>query len=387
MKKEIIIINNNMEIGGIQKSLLNLINNVCDEYNITLFLFYPSGKLINEIDRRVKIISAGRLTRIMGMSQADAKANGILTYAWRTLWAVITRAFGRRLTYTVLPRLQRVRNSYDVAISYMQNAENNLFYGGCNEFVLRSVKAKKKVAFIHNDFINYPGNLPYNNGLYKEFDAVACVSDSVKETFCTVCPECRDKSVRVYNMHNYEYMQAASEEFLPEFEDGFINIFTAARISEEKGILRMIKIFSDLKQDNSAFRWYVAGDGKLFGEAKRLIEYYGMEKNIILLGMKSNPYPYFRYADMVLVPSYNEAAPMVFGEAGFFGTPVLTTDTTSAYELVGDVGGWVVKNDDDAIKEKLKELLLGDKSAFNKLVGYTASNSVAVADFHKLINN
>ncbi len=100
--------------------------------------------------------------------------------------------------------------------------------------------------------------------------------------------------------------------------------------------------------------------------------------------MKKNPYPYFLNADLLLVPSYIEAAPMVYGEAEILGAIILTTDTTSAMELVSARGiGFVCRNDDVSIKEELKRIIDGGEvrnkndAAFN--------NDIAVKEFLTLI--
>ena len=43
-----------------------------------------------------------------------------------------------------------------------------------------------------------------------------------------------------------------------------------------------------------------------------------------------NPYGYMRAADVLLIPSFSEAAPMVIHESALLGTPILTTETSSA---------------------------------------------------------
>lgn len=58
-----------------------------------------------------------------------------------------------------------------------------------------------------------------------------------------------------------------------------------------------------------------------------------------------------------MVPSYHEAAPVVFQEAKMLGLPVFTTRTLSADEMIGENYGWVVNNEDIAIERKLAELL------------------------------
>ena len=47
--KRILIVNNNMHIGGVQKALLNLLQTLHADYDITLLLFYRGGALLNEV--------------------------------------------------------------------------------------------------------------------------------------------------------------------------------------------------------------------------------------------------------------------------------------------------------------------------------------------------
>ena len=106
-------------------------------------------------------------------------------------------------------------------------------------------------------------------------------------------------------------------EYKAFYTQDVVNIFTAARISREKGIIRMIPIFANLKKSGCRFVWRIAGEGPEYQEALELQRKYGLEQEIVFLGMLKNPYPYFESSDLLLVPSFHEAAPMVFGEAAF----------------------------------------------------------------------
>lgn len=131
--------------------------------------------------------------------------------------------------------------------------------------------------------------------------------------------------------------------------------------------------------------WYVAGYGPQREEIERTIENLNLQNNVILLGNLTNPYPYFRHADIVLVPSYDEAAPMVFSEARCFGTPVFTTDTVSAKELILNTNsGWVCDNTDEAIERELKQVLSHFKP--HKLPPYRKNNEKALRAFDEIIS-
>ena len=55
MKKKLLIVNNNMHIGGVQRALVNLLGCIHDQYDVTLLLFHPAGVLMEEIPADVRV--------------------------------------------------------------------------------------------------------------------------------------------------------------------------------------------------------------------------------------------------------------------------------------------------------------------------------------------
>ncbi|MGN1048768.1 MAG: glycosyltransferase [Eubacteriales bacterium] len=384
-KKRIIIANNEMHIGGIQKSLLNLLEEIKDRYDVTLFLASASGKLNSCIPDSVHVIYGNFFTRILGLTQSEAKEKGFFCMLLRSFFVIISRIFGAGAAFGFLSHLQRIDGEYDAAVSYMQNSGKRIFYGGINEIVLNAVHADLKIAFIHCDFKNYEGNNPYNRKLCRRFDRIACVSEGVRTRFLEVMSDMSEKTYCVHNCYDFRLMAEMSEKESVPYTDSKINIFTAARLSREKGILRMIPIFAEIREKCPDFIWRIAGSGADFSTAYEMIKQYALSDSIVLIGETENPYPYFKTADIVLVPSYHEAAPMVFGEAEFFGTPVFTTETTSAHELVGDKGiGWVCENSDKQIAKRLSEVL-NDREHI-KHYESKMNNSRAAAEFDALVS-
>ena len=80
-----------------------------------------------------------------------------------------------------------------------------------------------------------------------------------------------------------------------------------------------------------------------------------------MLGEQDNPYRYMINADMLVVPSYHEAAPVVFQEAQVLGLPVFTTNTLSANEMVSDRYGMVVENSEEAMIKGMQKIISDDK--------------------------
>lgn len=381
--KKILIVNNNMHIGGIQKSLVNLLGEIKNRYDVTLLLLCDIGELRGSIPAGVRVIGAGAALRTLGMTHAEAKMDGALTFLVRSVLVVLTRLFTTRLTFALLTKSFRAPGEYDAAISYMQNDDKRIFYGGCAELVLNSVKSREKICFVHSDFKSFAGNNAYNIGILNKFDKIAAVSDSAAERLIMAAPGLAGKVRTVHNCINYDEIARLKDEYSPQLSGG-VKLFTAARLHHEKGILRMLPVLKRIKEAGADFVWYVAGDGPDKAEAVRLISEYGLGREVVLLGNLVNPYPYFYRADILLVPSYEEAAPMVFGEAEALGTYIFSTRTASAEELVSGRGiGTVCENTDDAIERELLKVI--ENFSPHKYAASKADNSRCVAEFDALI--
>lgn len=64
------------------------------------------------------------------------------------------------------------------------------------------------------------------------------------------------------------------------------------------------------------------------------------------------------HADLLLMTSWHEAAPMVIDEARVLSLPVFSVKTTSSDEMVSECGcGWVCENDQTALNTALTAVL------------------------------
>lgn len=75
---------------------------------------------------------------------------------------------------------------------------------------------------------------------------------------------------------------------------------------------------------------------------------------------------------------------MVYGEAEILGVPVLTTNTTSAVELVADRGiGYVCECDDDSVEAALLEIMKNGKP--QRLGESKLTNALALEEFAAIV--
>lgn len=368
MKKVLFVINH-MDIGGIQKALIELIRQISSRYDISLMVIKPDGVLMNELPANVKVIRASDMLIASEQSMAECK-NGTAKII-KAVFSVWSRLFSRRIPAYITARFfQRNIGDYDAAISFTQPVAGRLYFNLSNEVVLYSCTARKKITFVHCDFLAYGGNDACNRSMYKKFDRIAAVSDSVGAKFIKAIPEVRSKMVTVYNCHDAARIQCLAEENSMTYQEKY-SVVTVARLSSEKGIEKCLHIFAGLRREGVDIRWHIVGDGPSRAIIEEQISECGGEDAIVLYGMQVNPYRYMKNADLIFLPSYHEAAPMVFAEAEILQIPVLTTNTTSAIELVQERDcGWVcdqgVAAVEDGLRRAIAALEKGNKPAFSK---------------------
>ena len=102
-------------------------------------------------------------------------------------------------------------------------------------------------------------------------------------------------------------------------------------------------IASKLKKAGLKFKWYIVGGGSddAYRMLENLIDVNMVKDEVILLGVKKNPYPFIRFADLLVVTSRYESYPTVINEAKVLGLSVLTSDFNGVHEIVDDADDWV----------------------------------------------
>lgn len=378
-QKKILFVCNNLNHGGIPRALVNLLQEIAGSCEIDLLLFYPSGSYLTQVPESVRILHGEGLLPLLGIPQADLQRTSKPQALLRAILVAMSRLLGnslaRRIVYASVPEL----SGYDAAVSFVQDNSDHAFAVGCNDYVLRKVKAARKIAFVHCDFEHYGGNTPGVRESYRQFDRIACVSEGCREAFLHVLPELADRTLVVENCTDYGAVRAmadAADESvmdkgvvnrknrLPENVESQLNaarrfrMVTVARMNPEKGCLRALPEVSVLMEEYPALTWELIGDGPDRATMEAAVQTAGLSERIRFYGMKDNPYPYVKRAGLFFLPSIHEAAPMVFEEARALGVPVLTTRTLSAQHMVADrKSGWVCENSAKGIHDGLRFVL------------------------------
>ncbi|MGE8204576.1 glycosyltransferase [Heyndrickxia sp. NPDC080065] len=377
--KKIVIVTRRMVMGGIEKALISMLNSIPkDKYDVTVLVMGMGGELENEIPDHVKVecIYGYENTTVDKIWNYTKNGKFILAVktGWYTILAKKTKNVFKQEWYHS-KFIPKVKSEYDLAIAYHVPASFPVV------FVMNNIKAKSKIAWIHADVSQYVEELKPYNKFYEKYDKIFCVSENAKKQFNDLYPHLKEKTSIFYNLMDREQMEKLVAEN-NGFDDSFngIRILTVGRLTKEKGHDLIPSILIKLKEEGYRVRWYCIGDGDRRLELEHSIKQYGLEEYFILLGTKTNPYPYIRQCDIYVQPSRHEGYCLSLAEARTFNKPIITTDFFAAREQIeNEQNGLIVNFDENEMYQALKTLI-NNQTLRTKFENNLKKNNVEMAN-------
>lgn len=119
----------------------------------------------------------------------------------------------------------------------------------------------------------------------------------------------------------------------------------AGRLSPQKDYPNMITAFQTVVAAHPNSRLYIAGNGPLEEDCRKLVSSLGSDEAVKFIGARSDMPDLMAAADGYVMSSAWEGLPMVIGEAMASGLPAVATDCGGVAELIGDAG-WLVPPED-----------------------------------------
>ena len=192
-------------------------------------------------------------------------------------------------------------------------------------------------------------------------EKIISVSENQAKELKKFTPRYANKVIAIHNLINIDEIRKKSKESIEEvFDRTKFNIVSVGRVSHEKGMDLAVEACSKLvTRGKDNIRWWIVGDGPAIGEVRETITKLHMEQYVIIVGMKSNPYPYIRQADLYVQPSRFEGYPMTILEALVLGQPVVSTNNGGATEIICEVMSGILEPvDAEKIANGIEVLLL-----------------------------
>lgn len=166
-------------------------------------------------------------------------------------------------------------------------------------------------------------------------------------------------------------------------------LLSVGRFSEAKNYDNVPDICRRMVEEGVDVKWYLIGYGGDEVLIRRKIEEAGMEEHVIILGKKSNPYPYIKACDIYVQPSRYEGKSVTVREAQMLCKPVVVTNYPTAPSQIKDgLDGVIVPMDNEGCAKGLARVIL-DEALQQRLVAYLKvhdyGNEAEVEKIYELI--
>ena len=361
MKKKLLIISGGMEIGGIERSLLGLLGEIdYDSYDVDLLLFSVSGELLPLVDNRCNILPEIKQCAAMKKPITDAMRDCLPIGIKRALnRTIIPKKYGYSdgATFALLSsywrscvsNMPKQKKKYDAVISFMWP----------HDYAAKKVNADKKIAWIHTDYTIAKMNLRKDEKSWQCFDKIAAVSDECGEAFKKVYPALSDKVITIENILSSEFIKNQAKKDNPEDIDTNSKIIlSVGRFCNAKAFDLAAESCRIMKEKGCNFKWYLIGYGPDEKLIRSKIKENKVEDTMIILGKKTNPYPYMTLCDIYAQPSRYEGKAVTVREAQILGKPVLITNyETAASQVKNGVDGIICPMGTESVADALISLL------------------------------
>lgn len=329
-KKKIIVIVPSFHTGGTVTSLMNFVTLVDKEkFDISVFAITNIGVNKDSVARYCNVIgyTPGPLQKTA--SKKDIMRDKIfcvVKLVKKSLCAIgidlspfLFRFYANKLD----------RGNYDYVIAFQEGQATLLGSYFKNGF---------KIAWVRSEYTRFIKRV--NSGysqVYERYNRIVSVSQASMNSFLSVLPQYNNIAVVQYNfLNDNRILQLSKSNADGMDDDGIFTIISVGRIDPVKRVREVPKIARKLMDKGIIFRWIILGGVAKKEEFEDLSDAKERLRTdcVLLLGNKTNPYPYILKSNLLVSLSTSETFNNTLTEAKILGVPVVTTDYPCAYESI-----------------------------------------------------
>lgn len=307
--KRIAIFQSDLGVGGIQKSIINLLKN----------MDYKAAHVDLYLSERAEFWSV----------DFPGELNVKYLEPVSPVFKFLPFELGKRLA---APDFSSVEE-YDLAIDF-NSYQFSCAVGAC------TIPAKKRVMWVHNNVeIKLNNEWKYRvlwnafKGKFRYYDKFICVSQALVEPFRRMS-RVGDKDFAVIeNYIDVAEIRSKAEE-LPEgfaVDPACMNFVALGRLCHQKGYDMMLDIFAKACCVRDDIRLYIIGGGEDEQSLKQQAEELGISDRVFFLLNQSNPYAYMSMMDAFISTSRYEGQPLNIMEAMAVGLPLYCSKNLEQY--------------------------------------------------------
>ena len=251
----------------------------------------------------------------------------------------------KRVRFSLL-KIKRVVKNYQPDIIFTTANHLNLYFAVFRWVFPAAIKMaarESSIVSINSQRATMPSL--YNRLIkkyYNRFDLILCQSAYMQQDLISNYNIGANKTVVIHNAT--EEILISKTAYSDNSTPKVYRFVTVARLSEEKGIERLIHSVGLL---TVPFNFYIIGDGKRSAYLQNLVKELQLQNNVFFKGEKSDPFSGMEDADLFLMGSYYEGFPNVLLEAGAHGIPVIAFNVPGGIpEIISDENGMLVDDND-----------------------------------------
>ena len=392
--KKICFLTKSMNVGGVEKTLINLCKIMQEEQcTIDIILVKKEGTLLSQIPKYVTIseLELPEILRDLLLNYGNDFTNLVkeslskkryFKCAFYYLIKICNRLAELFFNYNLLFGLAYLftktnLKEYDVICDYHGYAYFTTYFVAKESHKY----SKKSFSWIHEE--NISKEYMYISNSYNIFYRIFGVSRECVCNFKKQFPFIDQEKVQV--LHNIVF----KEELLrksnvpPEKEYHYPNktfIVSVGRLSYQKGFDLALYCAKEMKQRGIEFFWLIIGDGEEKKALSELINKLELSDCVFLHGNSNNPYPYIKNAKIYVQTSRYEGFATTITEAVLLNKPVVSTKVSGVTEQVSNgKSGYIVDFDEKQLCDAIEKIIV-DGELCNSFVKATESTNLDSAN-------
>ena len=325
MKKNVIIRSGSLRMGGLERVLIEVLQNIDKKkYNLTLVVDDDCGEdniFEKDIPKEISYYFLKSQKLIEKTNYYKSRRKNILYKLMYNIYMNIETYIKSKNLKNLIKKLGKI----DVFIDYDAGATK----------YIENIEADKKVVWIHNSIPNLKkseSKIKRFGKRLEKYDRIVAICDEMKEELKDIYPNLKDKIIRIYNPFNFDRIKLLenNKEDLSDTEKKLLKdkyVVAIARLDNvQKDFSTLIKAFKVLKEKGKKEKLYIVGDGTSKYNIEQEIKENNLEDNILLIGNKKNPYVWLKNSILFVHSSKYEGLPTVLIEALICEKMIISSD-------------------------------------------------------------
>ncbi len=346
-KIKVLFRHRSMEMGGVEKVILSLLNNLDREkFDITLMVSLYQGELRDKVPAHIRYIKINK-------GREDFSKNPFLNKIQLLLRGLRIKSLQQ--FPKIIDRIY-LDEKYDVEIASS--------YTDFEAVLSSPDKTSKKIGWFHSD-ITFPKLQPAVPKILRQipqFDYFIFGSQQTNDILNETYPGLKipDNKV-ILNAIPIDEIKLKAEEYIPDFETENPVFVSVGRLHSRKGYHKLIEVHARLIKDGFPHKIIIIGDGEEKENLQRLAEKLEVEKSFVLIGSLLNPYPYVKHADFFIMPSESEGWPLIIADTLILQKPIISTAVGGIPEMIThNKNGILIDYDADEIYNAMKDFMINE---------------------------